>query len=465
MSIKDLLFQLTELKNENDNLKEQVSFYVKQQNWFMKQIDGYQQEYGACYHQYSLCCLELYNLKQYLHSQGEPQSSLVQVPPPQSSLPLEQVQAVDTNHPKHQELHGMMQQDIESHSRERAEAIIFQKTQSQIFQNQQADQTTLLMHYKVQLELSHQKYTALEAEMQSVTNKVNQEKSQISAVRKKLKECQADCDAKDSQIKNQKETIHRLQNNTISLTEKLAINESLLKEANKEVSIATDLFNEMSVKCTRMKADHSNVLREMNQTMISLRATNTKMVQKAVEQAKIIKQLNSSVKMTFQVDKATTEEVMREGYNDLQKFLEQKTLQMEHILALVAYAITHLKFVLERFVEERMSESKVSVACDFLNQVIHHLTRVFLIIPLPVMLRNIDRLTDIAVEQCISMKALHLIQYQLPQTAEDAQASRQRVILENFPQLSEFFTRPSTTDDDTVCMSVNGFMMLIGISK
>jgi hypothetical protein len=294
---------------------------------------------------------------------------------------------------------------------------------------------------------------------------VSQEKHQTNAARKKLKECQVSCEAKEAQIKNQKDTIHRLQNNTITLTEKLAVNESLLKEANKEVGIATDLFNEMSIKCTRMKADHSNALRELNQTMISLRATNTKMVQKAVEQAKIIKKLNSGVKLTFQVDKATTEEVMREGYNDLQKFVEKKALQMEHILALVAYALTHLKFVLERFVAERMDESKGSLACDFLNQVIVYLTRVFLIIPIPIMLRNIDRLTDIAAEQAISMKALHVIQYQLPQTVEDAQASRQRVILEHFPQLSEFFTRPSSTDEDTVCMSVHGFMMLIGISK
>ena len=117
----------------------------------------------------------------------------------------------------------------------------------------------------------------------------------------------------------------------------------------------------------------------------------------------------------------------------------------------------------ERF--EKAESRSASVACGFMNQVICQLTRIFLIIPIPIMTRNIDRLTELAAEQCISMKVLHLIQYVLPETAEEAQASRQRVILENFPQLSHFFTTERGTNDDTVCMSVNGFMMLIGMSK
>ena len=286
-----------------------------------------------------------------------------------------------------------------------------------------------------------------------------------AAIHQKLKDCQEDLQTKASHIKNQKETIHRLQSQNINITEKLAVTESMLREAKKEVGVATDLFNELSMKMSHIKGDHTKTVRELNQTINSLRATNSKMVHKAVEQAKIIQKLNSKVHVTFQVDKETTEEVFREGYNDLQKFVEKKAMHMEHILALVAYGLTHLKYVIEKFVFERLAEHTASVSCDFLNQVINQLTRIFLIIPIPVMTRNIDRLTDLAAEQCISMKALHMIQYALPETVEDAQASRQRVVLTNFPELNQFFTTERATNDETVCVSLSGFMLLLGISK
>ena len=369
----------------------------------------------------------------------------------------------------------MMQQDLESHGRQRQEAQ--EKHQKSMMEIKRLD--TLLVHYKTQLDVHVQKNkafqeekTALDTELQALKPKMNRERQQVFATNKKLKECQEEVEMKESQLQNQKDTIHRLQNSNITMTEKLALTESLYKESKKEVGIATDLFNELSVKFTQLEFEHTNThqvlnqaVRERDSTINGLRVSNNKMVKKAVEQAKLLKKLNNNVKVTFQVDKATTEEVMREGYSDLQKFLETKALQMEHILALVAYALTHLKFVIERFVTERVDGSKVSVVCDFFNQVMNQITRIFLIIPVPIMLRNIDRLTELASEQCVSIKALHMIQYLLPQTAEDAQASRQRVILENFPHLSEFFTRASSANDDTVCMSVTGFMMLIGISK
>lgn len=476
-SIKDMMFHMTELRRENDDLKEQIDHHLNQQKWFMDQIDGLQKEYGSCYYHYSLCSLELYELKQQ-QQWYEFQSQLTPKKPLQES----------PQKPQQQEHLGMLEADVESLTWERQKAHQQKQKQAEHVAMLQADAesyaveryslklqvvqqkhtNTLLNHYKTQLQVFVEKSEELQAEVQSFKNKVNQDKQQTTSVRKKLKESQEDVEMKNSHIKNQKDTIHRLQNNNIVMSEKLAVTEGMLREAKKEVGIATDLFNELSGKCTQMKNDQAKTTRELNQTINSLRATNTKMVQKAVEQAKIIQKLNSKVHVTFQVDKETTAEVMREGYSDLQKFVEQKATQMEHVLALVAYALTHLKFVIERFVFERFEGSEGrsgSIACDFLNQVVNQLTRIFLIIPIPVMTRNIDRLTELAAEQCVSMKALHLIQYILPQTIEEAQASRQRAVLDNFPQLNEFFTTERATNDDTVCMSVNGFMMLIGISK
>ena len=483
MTIKDMMFHLTELKRENDDLKEQIDHYLTQQRWFMQQIDGLQQEYGSCYYHYSLCSLELYNLKEQCNAnvqnvqnvqptlqtqQAQHQDPPVCPTPPVSCTPpICVAPPTEKNNPLQQEQLGMLQADVESYCYERCQSLIDSKDFKQKQQLKQQKDETLLVHYKAQLSLFSEKSEAFDAEVQNLKLKLSQEKLQGSVVQKKLQALKEELDAKANHVKNQKDTIHRLQNNNIVLTEKLAVTEGLLREAKKEVGIATDLFNEMSSKTSQMQVSHTKTVKELNQTIVSLRTTNTKMVHKAVEQAKIIQKLNSKVHVTFQVDKETTAEVIKEGYSDLQKFVEQKATQMEHILALVAYGLTHLKYVIERYVMERVTPSvgSVSVVCDFFNQVINQITRIFLIIPVPVMTRNIDRLTELAAENCISMKALHMIQYALPETVEAAQASRQRVVLDNFPQLSEFFTTDRATNDDTVCMSVSGFMLLLGISK
>ena len=475
MTIKDMMFHLTELKRENDDLREQIDHHLTQQQWFMQQIDGLQQEYGSCYYHYSLCSLELYNLKEKMMTHPMMTQSWHQDPAECSTPPplLEEMAPFENK-----EHLGMLEADVDSYCRERLEkqsvvqALVMTGKEQVKQQQETADKVfqleTLVVHYKAQLSLLSEKTNQFEAEVQSMKTKLTQEKAQCSSVRKKLKEAQDEVGSKEVQVKNQKDTIHRLQNNNIVLTEKLAVTEGMYREAKKEVGVATDLFNEMSSKTAQMQSNHSKTVRELNQTIHSLRATNTKMVHKAVEQAKIIQKLNSSVRVMFQVDKETTAEVMREGYNDLQKFVEQKATQMEHILALVAYALTHLKCVIERYAFERFEGSEsmgASVYCDFLNQIVNQITRIFLIIPVPVMARNIDRLTDLAAENCISMKALHMIQYALPESVEAAQASRQRVVLDKFPQLSEFFTTERATNDETVCLSVTGFMLLLGISK
>ena len=495
ISIKDMLYQLNELRRENDDLKDQIDHHLAQQRWFMHQIDGLHQDYGACYNQLQNVCLELYNLKH--------PTSFIE---PQQTKPI--------NLPEHQAQLDMLQADLESHfqerlfAKERIQAASLQvehaRVQAELTKNQmdsarvQAEQfKNLVEQARVQAEQARvqaeqaraqaeqaraqaeqaraqAKQTSLENEallfnyktqLELLSQKAAETDQKHAAIHQKLKDCQEDLQTKASHIKNQKETIHRLQSQNINITEKLAVTESMLREAKKEVGVATDLFNELSMKMSHIKGDHTKTVRELNQTINSLRATNSKMVHKAVEQAKIIQKLNSKVHVTFQVDKETTEEVFREGYNDLQKFVEKKAMHMEHILALVAYGLTHLKYVIEKFVFERLAEHTASVSCDFLNQVINQLTRIFLIIPIPVMTRNIDRLTDLAAEQCISMKALHMIQYALPETVEDAQASRQRVVLTNFPELNQFFTTERATNDETVCVSLSGFMLLLGISK
>lgn len=479
MSIKDMFYQMSELRRENDDLKEQVEHFLVQQRWFMQQIDGVQKEYGACYQQLLGCSLELYNVKQelfLLKHAGQPstcqQQVAVQVQPSHFFEHLGMLQADLESHeherhfknPQSGEQLAMLQAEVESFCMERQDATLSQK----LVQQSKKQTETLLHHYKTQLDVTSELNAQFEEELKSVKHKVTSEKQQVTTLRKKLKDAQEDAELKTLHVGNQKDTIHRLQNNIIVLSEKLAVTEGMLRESKKEVGIATDLFNEMSVKCGQIKADHGKKLAEMNETVKSLRACNSKMVHKAVEQAKIIKKLNSSVRVTFQVDKETTEEVMREGYSDLQKFIEKKALHMEHTLALVAYALTHLKFVIERFVYERFENAgtgSVSLACDFLNQVINQITRIFLIIPVPIMTRNIDRLTDLAAEHCVSMKALHMIQYVLPATAEEAQASRQRSVLNNHPELSDYFTAEHDTKEDTVTISLSGFMLLIGISK
>jgi hypothetical protein len=482
-SVKDMMFHLTELRRENEDLKEQIDHHLAQQRWFMQQIDGLQQEYGACYYHYSCSSLEMYELKKELFILKQKQGHA------EHCDSKEEKKDVDYQ--------GMFQADLESHARERfesrqltqeREAMLLAEVESAAYQKHQERQSeqqkelcrlkkadSLLNHHKALVGVLKQKNDELELELRTFKLNSGQEKQQVATVRKKLKECQEDVEQKVSHIKNQKETIHRLQNNNIVITEKLAVTEGMLREAKREVGVATDLFNELSAKCGQIKADHNKTVRDLNTTIHSLRATNSKMVHKAVEQAKVIQKMQRSVNVTFQVDKETTEEVMREGYSDLQKFVEQKALQMEHTLALVAYALTHLKFVIEKFAFERCNNAETArenaapsvsgVPVEFLHQVINQITRIFLIVPVPVMARNVDRLTELAAKQCISMKALHMIQYILPQTVEEAQESRQRAVFNSLPELQEFFTTDKCAALETVCVSVNAFMTLIGISK
>jgi chromosome segregation ATPase len=388
----------------------------------------------------------------------------------QQSLAANKVQAVS------QELQSMSQRRQDSEKE-----VTALKQQLKQFPSLKQEAVTL----KQETVTLKQSLAASRSETLSVREKANNKVSQlqqtIKELKKALQESQAEiqmgrkhASALSEQVEDQQQTIRHLQDMTISLSEKLADADGFIKTAKCDVSLATDLSNGLSEKCIKLQEEHAQVvtslkreLLELNKQLESQKASNVKVVQRAVELQKKVNKL-SKVSVMFQVDQKTTEEVIRDSYTDLQKFLEEKALQMEHVLALVAYAIVHLKYVLERFVLEQFEQKEpmeLPQLKEFLQQVVNHLTRIFLLVPLPIMLRNVDRLSELAASQCVSIKALHMIQFLLPKTIEEAQGSRQRVVLENFPQLSTFFTRDFVPQDETVSMSVHGFMMLLGISK
>ena len=508
-SVKDMLFQLTELKRDNDDLKEQNSLLVAQQsqmlqqhawfsqqiNWCQKQLLDTQAQFGDCYHQYSLCSLELYNLKTSVAVPTVAQPCSVNPEWNQmlaadiESHQLDRHYQVELKHTLFNQ-QQMLLAEVESH---RAETHSQTKKVEDLLQSKRVLKEDVLLSNKKVSALGTQ-MLELSACLQQSTKELQQRGNQLTQVKKQLKDEQDKLKNKNKEARNQQETIHTLQNNLVQMTEQLAEAERFVKSAKNDVAIATNLSNGLSNKCLKLqeeqkaqreeqkaqrdelraqKEEHKAHIETLNgivdglkQQLEGQRASTKKLVQRAVEQQKTINKL-SKVSVVFQADAETTESVIKESYTDLQKFIEEKALQMERIVALVAYAIVHLKYVLERFVTEQFEEKTPEniMHKEFLNQIVNHLTRVFQLVPVPVMTRNIDRLEEFAALEKINIRSLHVIQYMLPVTMEDAKASRQRVVLENFPHLNKFFIDEHCTDGDTISMSVQGFMMLLGISK
>ena len=515
-SVKDMLFQLTELKRDNDDLKEQNSLLVAQQsqmlqqhawfsqqiNWFQKQLMDTQAQFGDCYQQFSLCSLELYHLKTSAASLST--CSVAATKKLLKQEPLKQEPLEQSLSQVNQEWNQMLAADVESHQMDRLLRIQEMQMLKVDLENHQVErqlqQSTVLSLTEQKNELTQQKEALetksltskkqalvlerqlleLSACLEQSTRELQQRGNQLTQVKKQLKEEQDKLKNKNKEARNQQETIHTLQNNLVKITEQLAEAESFVKSAKSDVALATDLSNGLSNKCLKLQEEHkaqreehkahietlNGIVDGLKQQLEGQRASTKKLVQRAVEQQKTINKL-SKVSVVFQADAETTESVIKESYTDLQKFIEEKALQMERIVALVAYAIVHLKYVLERFVTEQFEEKTPEniMHKEFLNQIVNHLTRVFQLVPTPVMTRNIDRLEEFAALEKINIRSLHVIQYMLPLTIEDAKASRQRVVLENFPHLNKFFIDEHCTNNDSISMSVQGFMMLLGISK
>ena len=503
-SVKDMLFQLTELKRDNDDLKEQNSLLVAQQsqmlqqhawfsqqiNWFQKQLMDTQAQFGDCYQQFSLCSLELYHLKtsaaslstcsvaatKELLKQEPLEQSLSQVNQEWNQMLAADVESHQMDRLLRIQEMQMLKVDLENHQVERqlqqSTVLSLTEQKNELTQQKEALETKSLTSKKQALVLERQ-LLELSACLEQSTRELQQRGNQLTQVKKQLKEEQDKLKNKNKEARNQQETIHTLQNNLVKITEQLAEAESFVKSAKSDVALATDLSNGLSNKCLKLQEEHKAQIETLNgivdglkQQLEGQRASTKKLVQRAVEQQKTINKL-SKVSVVFQADAETTESVIKESYTDLQKFIEEKALQMERIVALVAYAIVHLKYVLERFVTEQFEEKTPEniMHKEFLNQIVNHLTRVFQLVPTPVMTRNIDRLEEFAALEKINIRSLHVIQYMLPLTIEDAKASRQRVVLENFPHLNKFFINEHCTDNDSISMSVQGFMMLLGISK
>ena len=365
-------------------------------------------------------------------------------------------------------LRGLAQQ-VQVQESQRETLVNQVRTLKQQFQ----DVNTELGQTKTQVQTLESQLLELSTCLEQASKDLQQKGNQLSHARKQLKEEQDKLKQKTKESRNQQDTIHGLQNNLVKVTGQLADAESFVKTAKSDVALATDLSNGLSTKCLRLQEEHKTEVDKLTEKVDALkqqlegqRISNVKLVQRAVEQQKQIKKL-SKVSVVFQADPETTESVIKESYTDLQRFIEDKALHMERLVALLAYAIIHVKYVLERFVLEQFEEKTPDniLHKEFLNQIVNHLTRVFMLVPVSIMTRNIDRLTDHAAAEKINIRSLHVIQYMLPITAEEARASRQRVVLENFPHLNKFFIEDHCTDNDSISMSVQGFMMLLGISK
>ncbi len=306
-------------------------------------------------------------------------------------------------------------------------------------------------------------------------NKLEKLKKQHeSEIEKLKKQHENEIEMLQEQLLNQKETIRDLQKNVVGATEKLADANQYVKKAKSEVYLATDLSNGLNDKCVKLQKEHREEVQVMTQQLQVLQGqlenqknNNIKLVKRAVEQQKTIKKLSKNLTVQFSVDKETTEQVISESYQDLHKFIQEKHGQVDQILSLVAYFLVHFKFVLQmkHDHESEQSAGENSSCKEFFSQLINHIERVFLLIPVSVLLKNVDRLSELALKNGVNIKTLHFLQYQFPKSAEDAIASRQRVVLDNFPELSSFFLEREDNQGSIISMPVRGFMMLMGLSK
>lgn len=498
-----MYFQITELRSENEDLKTQVEQLLNQQAWFANQItflqknesnriDTFlwhqhwleeqltlcQQHYGEAYNNWLLCCNELVEARDQLLLHRDCKASV------------------------NPEWHLMLSEDLQSSKLQFEERLC---QESQMVTSTKESCTKLISATKealaVEKEVSAKvtyKWKASVAAESTLQVKCQSQQAEIESLKKKLVAAKAQFQERETrfqqknaslkviadekvqvleeQVATQKDLIRQLQTNVVTMTEKLADANNYVKTAKNEVHLATDLSNGLSDKCLKLQLDHqeetaglSKQLQVLQEQLEYQKQNNLKLIKRAVEQQKTIKKLSKKMTVQFNVDKETTEQVISESYQDLQKFIQEKQTQLDQTLALVAYALVHLKFVLEMYCERQSEQSagegSSSNAKEFFAQLINHVERVFLIIPIPVLLKNVDRLSDLASSHGISIKVLHFLQYQFPKSAEDAIASRQRAVLDNFPELSSFFLQGHDMQGSTVTMSARGFMMLMGMSK
>lgn len=519
-----MYFQLTELRSENEDLKTQVEQLLNQQAWFANQItllqnnesnriDSFlwhqqwleeqlsicQQHYGESYNNWIYCCQQLVEARDQLAGFAgfQPVVSLSSAANPEWSLMLEE----DLQGLKLQTkllLEKLAQESHEkaalaaSAAKEASFKIISASKEAVDAERELAEKATSKWKVSVAAEAKLQiKCQAQHAEIEALKKKLAAAKAQFclketqfqqreTQFQQKIaglaKDSQEKIQVLEEQVATQKDLIRQLQTNVVTMTEKLADANNYVRTAKNEVHLATDLSNGLSDKCLKLQRDHqeetaglSKQLEVLKEQLEYQKQNNLKLIKRAVDQQKTIKKLSKQVTVQFNVDKETTEQVISESYQDLQKFIQEKQTQLDQTLALVAYALVHMKFVLEMYCERQSEqsagESSGSSVKEFFAQLISHVERVFLVIPVHVMLKNVDRLSDLASSHGISIKVLHFLQYQFPKSAEDAIASRQRAVLDNFPELSSFFLQGQDMQGSTVTMSARGFMMLMGMSK
>lgn len=519
MSIKDLYYQLTEARRENDDLKAAVEelqtqngHLIRQQAWFSNQILLAQEHYGECYNNLLHCCTQLTELQDKLQWH-DPNQVVESSPVKESSsshaaeLLAMMNEEVLTRQNMTADLQLQLQMSTNTLQKVRAECHDTAQCKASVQTSIQAAVQAAVQAAKENSknEIAAAMLTAREAlqvEKNKLTNKTHQFDQKLANLKKLLSAAQLEVKTKESeldlaleQVNNQKTRIHNLQNDLIHLSEKKADSDNNYARVLSEVELATELSNGLSVKCAKLQHDHREQVNKLQKQLTSIteqlevqKESNAKIVKRAVEQQKLIKKLSASkaVSLSLQVDKETAEQAINEGYQDLKNTLIESQQQSEHTLALLAYGLTHTKYVLEKYHQEQEQflnqkcneddESKVQEQLqqshqklldnkELFSQLINHITRLFIIIPVSVMLRSVDRLTDFAAKHLISLKALHMIRTYLPKTVEDAQACRQKVVYENYPGLRSFFTQDKIVMEECVCISVHGFMMLLGLSK
>ena len=505
-----MYFQITELRSENEDLKTQVEQLLNQQAWFANQItflqknesnriDTFlwhqhwleeqltlcQKHYGEAYNNWLHCCNELVATRDqldYIKSQG----TVVYQENPEWSLMLEE----DFQGVKLQTkllLEKVVQESqlkvalAASAAKEASSKIISASKEAVAAEKDQAEKANAkwkivqakCQTQQVEIESLKKKLAVAKSQAQQ---KEQEHQEKIKVLEEQLATQREQLATQREQVSTQKDLIRQLQTNVVTMTEKLADANNYVRTAKNEVHLATDLSNGLSDKCLKLQRDHqeetaglSKQLEVLQEQLEYQKQNNLKLIKRAVDQQKTIKKLSKQVTVQFNVDKETTEQVISESYQDLQKFIQEKQTQLDQTLALVAYALVHLKFVLEMYCERQSEQSagegSSSNAKEFFAQLINHVERIFLVIPVHIMLKNVDRLSELALSHGISIKVLHFLQYQFPKSAEDAIASRQRAVLDNFPELGSFFLQGQDMQGSTVTMSARGFMMLMGLSK
>jgi hypothetical protein len=509
MSIKDLYFQLSELRSENEDLKTQCEQFMAQQtwftnqittlqqneanridtflwhqHWFQEQLTSYQQQYGECFNNYMFTCKELVEVKDELlqvkqgkqGKQGKQEE--IKVPlecnPEWALMLAEELESVK-----------FMNRNLASTNRALKATAIELETQAEVLQSQVCTLKNSISLLESTLKKSGALQSTKEKEAERVQGRLLACQNELGLLKQKSQKQTAQWQQKEGHMKkaidllkeelegahteaqNQKETIHRLQNNIVTLTEEVATNKIHHSTVYQDMVLATELSTGLNNKCLKLEEEYltlSHKLRALGQQLDNQKESNLKLVKRAVGQEKLIRKLSQGMTVQFQVDKETTEQVISESCHE---FFQEQQLKSDQTLALLAYALVHLKFVLETFhaQEEAQSAGDEKAGQGVFLQLVHHLERLFIIIPFHILLKHIDTMSELAVKHGINIRILHFLKYMLPKTAEDAIAGRQRVVLENYSELSSFFEEKGQNVPRNVILPLQGFMLLVGMSK